>query len=80
MKLTDAELYGMPSGELMAIENRMTAQQFFKWTVFKLNALVRESVNRHDWFEPKNWQLTKYRVKAVDFFSHKLTKRKVLKK
>lgn len=79
MRFTDAELYAMPNNQLIRIEERMTARQFFKWTVFKMKTLIAENTKSKDWFCPKNRFMMNYRTKSMLFYQTKLTKKGKIK-
>lgn len=76
MRFSDSELYEMPNKQLVGIEDRMTARQFFKWTVFKMKALIAENTRQKDWFRDENRFMMNYRTKSMSFYHKKLIKGK----
>jgi hypothetical protein len=76
VRFTDAELYAMPNDQLVRIEERMNARQFFKWTVFKMKALIAENTKSKHWFDNDNRFMMNYRLKSMTFYQIKLKKAK----
>lgn len=74
VRYTDEELWDTPKVRLDQFKNSYTMNQFCLWSINRLGALIKQSVDSVDWMKPDEVHLRTYRVKAQRFYEEKLVR------
>lgn len=72
MRYSNEELFFITEEEYQSWLDNMTAREFFKTCINRLEWNIAGSLNKPNWMDDENNHLRNYRLKAIRFYERKL--------
>jgi len=74
VRYSDTELWEVTKSDLDTLKQTLTMNEFSKWSISRLEVLIKKSTELTDWMDPDIKHLRNYRIKAKRFYEEKTVK------